>query len=236
MFGLNGRTLKDNLIGHYYVHGQGDPGRVHERTNIDESLLTINAANADVVGVCEIYEGQEEQMREGLRALGYNHFFFGYGHRFKHNNYRVVELLATKSEAEQYQFSDWPVENKLGGGGGFVVARVPSADTNIMFVHLGMPIRKYFKDQLKHVMSVLDSLEGNTILMGDFNYSWKRLQTHFPDWTLASGSARTCSQTPFLRMFYNKDIDHVLLKGHSSKIFSTIEGRSDHKLVCVDIE
>ena len=182
MFGLDGRSLLSNVLGHYYLHYQKNPEKVFSRTNLNSTFEIIRKSEADFIGICEIYEGQENEIMQRLKKLGYKHIYFGKGHRFKFNNRHVIELIASKIKGKQLGYKMWPVENRLGGGGGFVVCRFK--DFTIFHVHLALPTRGFFDEQIDYMQEILDKLKGKTILMGDFNYSWKDLQKFFPDFRL----------------------------------------------------
>lgn len=72
--------------------------------------------------------------------------------------------------------------------------------------------------------------------MGDFNYRWGDLQKYFSDFKLVTKEVKTCSLTPIMNWFYNKDVDHILVKGYEAENIGALEGRSDHKLVYVDLK
>jgi len=234
MFGLDGRSLFPNVLGHYFLHYQKDPKKVFSRTSLSSTFEIIEKSEADIIGLCEVYEGQENEIKKGLKKLGYKYFYFGQGHKFKYNNKHVIELIASKFKGEQLEYQMWPVENRLGGGGGFVVCKFPGL--NIFHVHLALPARNFFKDQINYIQEILSNLEGKTILMGDFNYSWEDLQKYFPDFKLVTEEVKTCSLTPILRWFYNKDVDHILVRGLEKRDVGVLMGRSDHKLIYADLE
>ena len=108
MFGLNGNSFWGNLIGHWAVHFQGNPEKVWKRADIFRTISLVKKVRADVIGLCEIYEGKEEEICKELRKLGYNYFYFGKGHRFKHNKGHVIELLASKFKGKQLNYKIWP--------------------------------------------------------------------------------------------------------------------------------
>ncbi len=234
MFGLDGRSLFSNVIGHYYLHYQKHPEKVFSRANLNHTFGIIGKSKADIIGLCEIYEGQENEIIKGLKKQGYNYFYFGKGHRFRHNDRHVVELIASKIEGEQLEYKMWPVENRLGGGGGFVVSKF--SGLNVFHVHLGLPVRNFFEDQISYMQEILGKLKGKTVLTGDFNCTYEKIRDFFPDFELATGRIKTCSQTPGLNWFYNKDVDHILVRGFEVENAGTLEGRSDHKLVYADLK
>ena len=234
MFGLNGRSLFSNILGHYYIHYQKNPEKVFSRTNLNSTFEIIKKSEADFIGICEVYEGQENEIQQGLKKLGYKYFYFGRGHRFKFNNRHVIELIASKIKGKQLGYKMWPVENRLGGGGGFVVSEFPGL--NVFHVHLALPVRNFFKNQINYMQEILGKLKGKTILMGDFNYTHEEIKQFFPDFELATGRIKTCSLTPVLNMFYNKDVDHIFVKGFETEKIGVLEGRSDHKLIYVDLK
>ena len=77
MFGLNGRSFLSNVIGHYFVHWQKDPKKVLARTDLNKNLELIKKSKAELLGICEIYEGQEKEIIERLKTFGYKYFYFG---------------------------------------------------------------------------------------------------------------------------------------------------------------
>lgn len=233
MFGLDGRSFLGNVIGHYYVHWQKNPKKVFSRAKLEKTFEIARKSKADIIGVCEIYEGTEKEIVKGLKRMGYKYFYFGRGHRFKHNNRHVIELVASKIKGRQLNYNMWPLENRMGGGGGFVVCKFPGF--NIFHVHLGMPIRNFFKGQIKYMQEINKNFKGKTILMGDFNYSYQDLKEYFPDFELSTEEIKTCSLTPIIKFFYNKDIDHIMINGLKAGRIGTLEGRSDHKLIYADL-
>lgn len=234
MFGLDGRSLFSNVLGHYYLHYQKNPEKVFSRADLNFTFEIISKSEADVLGICEIYEGQENEIKQGLKKLGYEHFYFGKGHRFKFNNCHVIELIASKIEGKQLEYKMWPVESRLGGGGGFVVSEFP--ELNVFHVHLALPARNFFKYQINSMQEILSKLKGKTILMGDFNCTYEEIKDFFPDFKLATGRIKTCSLTPYLNRFYNKDVDHIFVKGFEAESIGALEGRSDHKLIYADLK
>lgn len=234
MFGLNGRSFFSSMGGHYFVHFQKDPKKVEKFVNLNETLEIVGKSKADILGICEISEGQEKDICKGLRKLGYKYFYFGRGHKFKYSNKHVIELLASKFKGKQLNYKIWPLVNRLGGGGGFVVCKFK--EMNVFHVHLALPRRGFFEKQIEYMQKILKKLNGRTIVMGDFNYSWKDLKKYFPGFKLVTEEYKTCSLTPVMKWFYNKDVDHIFVKGFGVESIGTLEGRSDHKLIYADLK
>jgi len=235
MFGLDGQSFWSNIIGHYYVHWKGDSKKVLKIAKVGESVNVIKRSDADIIGVCEVYEGQEKEICNRLRKKGYKYFYFGNGHRFEHNNKHVIEILASKLKCKQLNFGKWPMENKMGGGGGYVVCKLLKKNVTAIHIHLGMPSKKFFLEQIKHIQKVVKSLNGKIILMGDFNYGYDELKEYFPGFKLISSGEKSCSITPLFKWFYNKDVDHILVKGLVGLKNGSLEGKSDHKLIYADL-
>lgn len=235
MFGLNGRNFFGNIIGHYFVHWKGDSKKVLKIANVKESVKVIGNSDADIIGICEVYEGQEKEICDRLKKKGYKYFYLGEGHRFEHNDKHVIEIIASKLKCKQLNFGKWPMENKMGGGGGYIVCKLLKENMNIVHIHLGMPSKKFFLKQIKYIQVVVKNLKGKTILMGDFNYRYCELKKYFPDFKLVSNMEKSCSMTPLFKWFYNKDVDHILVKGLKKVGNGSLEGRSDHKLIFADL-
>lgn len=234
MFGLDGRSLWKNVLGHYYLHYQGNPNKVLSRINLLKNLELIRKSNADIVGICEIYEGTEHKIKTELKRLGYNYIYFGIGHRFKFNDRRVIELIASKVKCRQIKMKNWPLKNTLGGGGGFVVCKFKNF--TLFHVHLALPTKGFFNEQIEYIQKIIKKTNGKIILMGDFNISYKELKKYFSDFKLATGEIKTCSLTPIMKWFYNKDVDHIFIRGFEAEKIGTLEGRSDHRLIYVDLK
>ncbi len=127
MFALNGRSFWANLIGHWAVHYQPNPEKIWKRTNIQKTIETLSKSEADLIGIIEVLEGQEEKLKTKLRKRGYNYFYLGKGHKTKYSHLRVQELVASKVKGEQKNAPKWPMEDRLGGGGGlfmFIIQKI----------------------------------------------------------------------------------------------------------------
>jgi len=149
MFGINGRSLVSNLYGHWAVHFQENPRRIYGRVNLESTVRIINESGADIVGICEVLEGQEAGLRDLLGNRGYNYLCFGDGHRTRHSNLVVKAALASKLEFEDRTLEatekigvEFPVENHIGGGGGFVYGYFPGLYLNTLVVHFASPKTK----------------------------------------------------------------------------------------------
>ena len=115
MYSLNGKSFLDNIVGHWAVHYQSNTNRIWKRTNVDRTIITLKKSNADIIGICEIIEGQEKEIEEKLRKLGYTHIFFGDGHRTKYNRLRIKVAIASKLEGIKIKIEGFPTINELGG-------------------------------------------------------------------------------------------------------------------------
>ncbi len=66
MFGLNGKSFLSNLFGHWAVHYQKNPEKVFSRTDLNPTFEIVDKSDADVVGIVEVLEGQEKQLKNKL--------------------------------------------------------------------------------------------------------------------------------------------------------------------------
>ena len=236
MFGLNGRSFWKNIIGHWAVHYQRDPERIWRRADISKTIDIIQKSKAEIIGIVEVLEGQEKELKKGLREKGYNFFYLGKGHKTKYSELYVQELVASKIKGEQKDTEEWPVEHRLGGGGGFVHVYYPRQQFHLLLAHLGLRSRKYHLKQIDFLQNYTRKLEGRVILLGDFNLSYQSLKPHFLGFDLVSEEIKTCSTTPIMNLFYNKDVDHILVRGFNKEKVGSLEGRSDHKLIYADLK
>jgi endonuclease/exonuclease/phosphatase family metal-dependent hydrolase len=121
-------------------------------------------------------------------------------------------------------------------GGGIVHCYFSSLDLDIVNVHLASGGKRVCNDQLNFLSGYLRDLNKNLIFMGDFNLSYNLVGNYFPNLALVSGEVRTCSTTPIMNWFYDKDVDHILVRGFERKgDVGVMDGMSDHKLVYVDL-
>jgi len=234
MFGLDGRSFLKNVIGHYYVHYQKDSGKVLSRICLDETLNLVKNSNADVLGLCEIYEGTEKKIEEKLRSFGYKYIYFGKGRRFKFSNRCVVGVIASKIKCKEIKMGNWTPKNTLGGGGGFIVCKFKGF--TVFHVHLALPFRGFFDEQVNYLKRIIKKNPGRIVLMGDFNLSYEKLKEYFPDFEIATKGIKTCSITPIMKWFFYKDCDHVFIRGFKPTNVGCINGRSDHKLIYTDLK
>ncbi|MBU2577187.1 MAG: endonuclease/exonuclease/phosphatase family protein [Nanoarchaeota archaeon] len=236
MFALNGNSFWATVMGHWAVHYQANPKEVWARTDISKTAETIAESKADIIGVIEVLEGQEKELIKKLRKIGYKYFYFGKGHKTKYNKLYVQELVASKIKGEQKETGEWPVEHRLGGGGGFVHIYYPEKKFHLTLVHLGLASRKYHSDQIKFLKDYLSKLKGKKIILGDFNISYKKLEPFLPDFNLVPQEIKSCSTTPIMKWFYNRDVDHILVRGFDSVGCESLYGVSDHKLIYADLK
>ncbi|OGJ21432.1 hypothetical protein A3K73_08985 [Candidatus Pacearchaeota archaeon RBG_13_36_9] len=135
MFALNGRSLRKSLAGHWRVHRRKDPQKMYEVARLKNTCDIIDSSNPDIVGLCEVLEGQEKILADLLARRGYN-CFFGQGHQTKGNRLHLGVMLASKFELERVDSQTFPVKNKMGGGGGFVHCKATDMDLDVLGVHL----------------------------------------------------------------------------------------------------
>ncbi len=186
MFGLNGRNFWKNIIGHWAVHYQRDPERIWGRVDISKTIDIIQKSKAEIIGIVEVLEGQEKELKRGLREKGYNFFYLGKGHKTKYSELYVQELVASKIKGKQKETEEWPVEHRLGGGGGFVHVHYPRQQFHLLLAHLGLRSRKYHLKQIDFLQNYTRKLEGRVVILGDFNLSYQSLKPHFLGFDLVS--------------------------------------------------
>jgi len=238
MFGLNGKSLFGNVIGHWAVHYQENPLKVSSRQDLGATVDTIVSSDADIVGINEILEGQEEELKRLLSDKSYN-CFFGMGHRTKYSNLCVQNAIASRMKGERFYCSEFPVEKGIGGGGGFVSSFNDDLNLTAVNVHMAHSKRdRLYESQMEYLHDYLGPIINSgdpIILMGDFNKSYDELKEEFRNFELASFCLKSCSTTPVLKWFVNKDVDHIFVRGFEVDGCGVIEGRSDHRLVWGDL-
>lgn len=238
MFGLNGQSFIDNLRGHFNIHYKKEPSLLSKITDVSKTIDTIIESNADIVGICEVLQGQEIKLKKGLKEQGYDFFYLGKGHKTKKSKLRVQSLVASKMEGDFNPENSFPVKDSLGGGGGLVHITYKDPKFHLIFTHLGLPSKNIYLEQMNFLNGYLHNLKGDLVLLGDFNKTFKELEReeYFRVNDLASEEIKTCSTTPVLKWFYNKDVDHIFIRGFEKENAGVLSGYSDHKLLYVDFK
>ncbi len=251
MFGTSGRSLTEFLHVHL-LHGLQKYHLIENIADVSKTIKTVKESNSDIIGISEIVGiKQRESIIKQLTDIGYKYFHTGIGHGLG-NKYggHVESIVASKEQSECFYSPIFFTPNRSGFGGGIIGIFLPLKNLYIMQVH--MPLARIyrrthssFKKQLKTVMNKIEDMiekdpKIKMIMMGDFNMDFKhlckidkRFNRYF---TKISAMGATCTFVPFIKHFYQKDIDHVLGYNQSSIDKGFIEGESDHRLVWVDVE
>ena len=183
----------------------------------------------------KFWKVQHHILKRMLNKRGYKYVHFGMGHKLKHHNVRVIELIASRFPFRKLKVGNWLVENRMGGGG-FGAVYIPKLNTTVFSIHLALSTRKYFYHQVNFVAEKIKKTKGKIILIGDFNLSYQKIKNYFPrDLKLISDERNTCSTTPIMNWFFCIDCDHILAKGWTKKKIGEIKGYSDHKLLYADL-
>ena len=239
MFGMNGKSFFSNLLGHWAVHYQSKRERVYSKTNLERTIKIIRKANVDIVGVCEVLEGQEKELKEDLEKLGYKMVYFGEEHKTKYSGLMIKVCLASRLKLVKKEIKGFPHLDELGGGGGFLYCYVPELKTEVICLHFAIRQKKELIDkQIKFLFENLDKTK-KTIILGDFNMPYQELAREFPQLNqlvLASNEMKVCSLTPILRWFHYKDDDHIFVSGFKTRKTGCLRGYSDHKLIYAELE
>ena len=236
MFGLNGRNLVSALKGNLSMYSPLNPKDEISGADINRTIEVITASKADVIGICEILEGQEKELKDKLFDLGYKHVYFEQGRKTKMSDLFMNVAVASKIKCDKVVVEDFPSKDSFGGGGGFVHCYFPELKLDIIHIHMGYNKSNTYFQQLGFLQGYLKKLYGNVILMGDFNLSYDKLKEFFGDLTLASNGIKSCSTTPVIKEFINEDYDHIFVKGFENCRAGELEWHSDHKLIYVDLE
>ena len=206
---------------------------------MERTIAIIRKANADIIGICEVLEGQEEELMEKLRKLGYNYVFFGEGHKTKYNNLIIKVAIASKTKCMKKETPSFPRIDELGGGGGFLYCYIPKLKTDVFCLHFAIKQKKELIDRQIEFLFRNFNKNRKTIILGDFNMPYQELvkkDPKFSNLSLVSNEIKNCSLTPILRWFHHRDDDHIFVRGFKARKIGTLEGYSDHRLIYADLE
>jgi len=235
MFGMNGQNLFSLLKGHWLVHFQRFRRERNVKANLEKTVEILKESNADVVGISEVLEGQEEKLTERLKRLGYDYVFFEKGHKTRFRDLYVEVAIASKILCEKIEVKGFPVKNEMGGGGGFVHCYFPGLGTDVINLHLASGKKSVHVQQLDFVEQCVSGLSERVVVLGDFNVSHKVLEKRFNGFDLVSERVKTCPTTFGLR-FLSSDLDHIFVRGYEAEGYGSLDGYSDHKLVWADLK
>jgi hypothetical protein len=118
MFALDGSGFWSNVLGHWAVHFQNDDEIVTKWSDLGWTGTAVRDSKSDIVGLAEILEGQEEEIRGILKGLDYDYIHFGRGHKTEFRDSYVQVALASKIECKRVDVNGFPTRNEMGGGGG----------------------------------------------------------------------------------------------------------------------
>jgi len=234
MFGMNGKNLFSFLLAHYRVHFYNTKTKVVKGVYLDKTIETIKKADADIIGITEILEGQEIRLKKMLNKLGYKYIFFEKGHKSQVRKLYINIAIASKLKCEKIKIEGFPVKHEMGGGGGIINCYFPSIKTNLINLHLALSRKRINSKQIKFIISYLSKLKNKIILMGDFNLSNRKLRRRFKYLSFISEGIKTCPITYGIG-FLRNDIDHIFVRGYKKTGIGEITGNSDHKLIYADI-
>ncbi|MGV8151922.1 MAG: endonuclease/exonuclease/phosphatase family protein [Candidatus Nanoarchaeia archaeon] len=234
MFGLDGRNLFSFAYGHYKVHFQKNfAGRI--KSNLDKTASLVYESNSDIAGICEILEDQEEELSEKLSHYGYNYSYYEKGHRTQFRKDAVGVGIFSKHKFNKISIKNFPLKNKMGGGGGAIHCYSPEFNVHFINLHLALLNEDIHNKQLSFIEDYIQKLEGKIVLLGDFNVTYNPLKDRFKSLKLVSEEIKTCPVTFGLK-FMIKDIDHIFVKGLEKQKLGAIKGYSDHKLIWADLK
>lgn len=159
---LNNKNLK---IISYNIHRAKNSDN---QNRLNDIIIFLNEQNADIVCLQEVTSSQHNTIREMTNTSGK---FVANAKRAiisdglaTYSKYPIVEsnhvLLTSKKEQRGFLHTSYKIEGKL---------------INIINVHLGLD-KSERAIQISEIVSYIDSLKGETILVGDFNEKYIELE------------------------------------------------------------
>ncbi len=140
----------------------------HKNT-LNDMIILLNESNADIVCLQEVTKSQHERIREMTKTSAK---FVSNAKRAivsdgvaTYSKYPIVEskhvLLTSKNEQRGFLHTSYKIDGKL---------------INVINVHLGLN-KSERATQISEILEYIEKLEGETILAGDFNERYVRLDS-----------------------------------------------------------
>lgn len=157
---------KKNLkIMSYNIHRAKNSNNQHR---LDDIIIFLSEKDADIICLQEVTSSQYEKIREMIKSSGK---FVSNAKRIiisdglaTYSKYPIVEsnhvLLTSKNEQRGFLHTSYKIDGKL---------------INVINVHLGLD-QSERAIQISEILSYIDTLKGETILVGDFNEKYIRLE------------------------------------------------------------
>lgn len=215
---LNNKNMK---IISYNIHKAKNSDN---KNRLNDIIIFFNEQNADIVCLQEVTSSQHNTIREMTKTSGK---FVANAKRAiisdglaTYSKYPIVEsnhvLLTSKKEHRGFLHTSYKIEGKL---------------INIINVHLGLD-KSERAIQISEIVSYIDSLKGETILVGDFNEKYIELE-NFTD----SGKYHGYENNPTFEELDTR-INYIFITTDS--IYSTTYNvlktdLSDHYLIMANI-
>lgn len=140
----------------------------HKNT-LNDMIILLNESNADIVCLQEVTKSQHERIREMTKTSAK---FVANAKRAivsdgvaTYSKYPIVEskhvLLTSKNEQRGFLHTSYKIDGKL---------------INVINIHLGLN-KSERATQMSEILEYIEKLEGETILAGDFNERYVRLDS-----------------------------------------------------------
>lgn len=159
---LNNKNLK---IISYNIHRAKNSDN---QNRLNDIIIFLSEKNADIICLQEVTSSQHNKIREMIKTSGK---FVANAKRVimldglaTYSKYPIVEsnhvLLTSKKEQRGFLHTSYKIEGKL---------------INVINVHLGLD-KSERTIQISEILSYIDNLKGETILVGDFNEKYIKLE------------------------------------------------------------
>lgn len=242
MFGMNGRSIILNGLGHISYHGLESKKLTNLFSKYNEKNVELmGKINADAIVLNEVLGSlKKDEIIKELEKHNYTSFCFNPTIHHK-KPLDLGLLIASKDKFQELSF-EFPMEPRFGGGGGACAVYFKEKNLTLLGVHLGIR-ENLIEKQLKEISLFLkkEKEKGRKIiLMGDFNMEEKELKEnrYFNELGLkGANKENTCSNTNLIKILYSKVSDNIFYDSSFKKINSGVsEGYSDHKLVWANLK
>ncbi len=242
MYGMYGKTLFFNALGHLSIHVLRSKILTNFLSRFNKKTVELMAnTDADVLVINEVLGSlKEKEIIQEFKKRGYNFSCFGSA-RSPYEPLDMGTLIVSKNKFERLNLSV-VAKDKKGGVGGACAIYFKEKNLTVIGIHFGL-LDKYSSKQIVEIALFIEeqkNLKRKVVLVGDFNMNSEELNSFSDFEELGLKNANMKGTTPDIfeiKLFKFEAYDNIFFTDDLKlKKSDTVKGYSDHRLVWADLE